>query len=85
MDIKPWKAELRARVAYYDYDLQRTAFVSGPLREKWLVTFSAKVTYSFSKKWNAFAEYELNESLSNRGFEEYTVNTARAGLRWNVL
>jgi hypothetical protein len=75
-----WELKVQGRVSYYDFDAQRVSATDPELRQKAIVSASLRGQKRLGKHWSLFAEYEYEQSLSNRSLDEYRANRVAAGL-----
>ena len=78
---RTWELKGQARVARYQYDLQR-ADDGLQARQKDTLRALLRVERSLFSGLRIHAEYEYERALSNREIDGYAVNTFSAGLGW---
>ncbi len=74
-----WEAKVQAQLLFYDFAKQPADDASGDLREKAVVNVSLRAERKLWKHLKLFAEYEYEQSLSNRAVDEYRVNKIFGG------
>ena len=77
-----WELKAEARLAYYEFDRQPVSQFDRSLRRRTTLTCSLRGERNIGGKFKLFAEYEYEQSLSNRPTDEYGANRAAAGLGW---
>jgi hypothetical protein len=75
-----WEIRAQARVSYYDFEFQEVSLTNPELRKKAIVGASLRAEKKLGKHWSLFAEYEYEQSLSNRDLDEYRSNRVASGV-----
>lgn len=76
----PWELRCQARLSHFEFAVQRAGSADPSLREKTLAAIGLRGQKKLTKHLNAFADYEYEQSLSNRTVDEYRVHKASGGL-----
>ena len=75
-----WEIKAQGRVSFYDFEYQHVSTTDSALRQKATVNANVRVEKRLGKHWSLFAEYEYEQSLSNRTVDEYRANRVAGGL-----
>jgi len=75
-----WELKAQGRVSYYDFEFQQVSATDPAQRQKAIVTVSLRGEKKLGKHWGLFAEYEYEQSLSNRNVDEYRANRVAGGV-----
>lgn len=75
-----WEIKAQGRVSFYDFESQQVSATDPELRRKAIVTTSLRGEKKLGERFKVFAEYEYEQSLSNRTVDEYRVNRVAGGL-----
>jgi len=79
---QPWTLRGSARLYYYDFNSQPVSATDPSIREKTTWTLRLRGERKLGEQWGVFAEYEFEQSVSNRETDEYSVNKVGAGVDW---
>ena len=82
---RSWEVAVGARLAWYDYQVQRIQDVFGNFtepRERTEMAAQASIEKRFAKWLKGFVEFEREQTLANADAEEYAVNKVTGGLSW---
>jgi hypothetical protein len=77
---KKWEMKAQVRIAYYHFSEQMAGDGDLDLRVKTLLGANLRAERRLSKYMNLFADYNYEQSLSNRGTDEYRINKVAAGV-----
>jgi hypothetical protein len=75
-----WEIKAQGRMSFYDFQFQRVSASDPELRQKAIVNASLRGEKKLGKHWSLFAEYEYEQSLSNRAEDEYRANRVAGGV-----
>jgi hypothetical protein len=75
-----WEVEGGLRLNHYDYGVQTVAVDNPELRQRSELYGDVRVQRRLSRRLYLVAEYNYEQTYSNRSFEEYTVNTVSGGI-----
>ena len=75
-----WEIKAQGRVSFYDFEFQHISATDSDLRQKATVNVSLRGEKKLGRYWSLFAEYEYEQSLSNRTVDEYRANRVAGGL-----
>jgi hypothetical protein len=75
-----WELKAQGRVSYYDFELQQVSATDAELRQKAIVNAGLRAEKKLGKHWSLFAEYEYEQSLSNRAVDEYRASRVAGGV-----
>lgn len=79
---RPWTFKLSGRYSHFDYDEQLIAPDEAVTRVRRDAYAEARVEFALRKKLLLFASYELEHSEGNVSPDNFTAQTAQAGLEW---
>ena len=77
-----WELKAQGRLAYYRFDHQRASDTHPGFRRKAIVSLSVRGEKKVWRELKLFAEYEREQSLSNRTIDEYQANRVAGGVSW---
>jgi hypothetical protein len=77
-----WEFKVQGRAAYYDFLHQRAGTGSAGFRQKVILALSLRGERKVWQDLKLFAEYEREQSLSNRTIDEYQANKTAGGVSW---
>jgi hypothetical protein len=77
-----WELKGQVRVSRYDFVNQPVSSADPARREKTLVAAGLRAERKVTKHLTLFADYEHEQSLSNRSTDEYRVHRVSAGVDW---
>lgn len=75
-----WELRGQGRVGHYEFAVQRAGDGNADRRDKTLLAAGLRAQRKLGRHWAAFAEYQYEESLSNRRVDEYRVHHVAAGV-----
>jgi hypothetical protein len=74
-----WELKAQGRVSFYSFESQQVSLADPELRQKSIVSASIRGEKKLGKHWSLFAEYEYEQSFSNRPLDEYRANRVAGG------
>lgn len=77
-----WELKGQVRVSHYDFVNQPVSNADPARREKTLVAAGLRAERKVTKHLMLFADYEHEQSLSNRSTDKYRVHRVSAGVDW---
>ena len=75
-----WELKAQGRVSFYDFESQQVSTTDPEFRQKAIANVSLRGERKLGKHWSLFAEYEYEQSLSNRAVDEYRANRVVGGV-----
>jgi hypothetical protein len=79
---KVWEASAEARAGFYRFPVQTIAPDSPVHRERTDLLVTLHLERKLGRHVRLFAQYEHEETYSNRAGDEYAANTTSGGLAW---
>ncbi len=78
----PWEVELRGRLSWYQYAVQRSDENPGELRDRFTTLATLRASRMVHRALRIFTEYEFEQAESNLSYDGYTANVVTAGVEW---